>query len=41
MKAGLVFTGTGPILILTTYESMRAPGFIEKLSIKGVALGTG
>jgi len=36
MKAGLVFTGTGPILILTTYESMRDPEFIEKLSVKGI-----
>jgi hypothetical protein len=25
MKAGIFFTGTGPILILTTYESLNNP----------------
>lgn len=36
MKAGIIFTGTGPILILTTYESFQDPGFVEKLSAKGI-----
>jgi hypothetical protein len=36
MKAGLIFTGTGPILILTTYESFTDPKFIEKLNAKGI-----
>ena len=36
MKAGIFFTGTGPILILTAYESLNAPGLIEKLSAKGI-----
>ena len=36
MKAGIVFTGTGPILVLTTYESFSDPGFIEKLAAKGI-----
>ena len=36
MKAGIIFTGTGPILILTTYESFKDPNFIEKLDIKGI-----
>lgn len=36
MKAGIFFTGTGPILILTTYESFTDPKFIEKLSAKGI-----
>ena len=36
MKAGIVFTGTGPILILTTFASWSDPGFIEKLAAKGV-----
>ncbi len=36
MKAGIVFTGTGPILILTTYGSLIDPGFIEKLAVKGI-----
>lgn len=36
MKAGVIFTGTGPILILTTYESFANAEFIEKLNIKGI-----
>jgi len=36
MKALLIFPGTGPILILTTYESMEESGFIEKMGQKGV-----
>ena len=36
MKAGIFFTGSGPILILTSYESLTNPDFIDKLSIKGI-----
>lgn len=36
MKAGIVFTGTGPILILTTYHSFDDPKFVEKLARKGI-----
>ncbi|MGQ9486012.1 MAG: hypothetical protein ACUVSA_13870 [Desulfosoma sp.] len=36
MKAGIVFTGTGPILILTSYDSFDDPKFVEKLSAKGI-----
>jgi len=36
MKAGVIFTGTGPILILTSYKSLTDPGFVEKLATKGV-----
>lgn len=36
MRAGIIFTGTGPILILTTYESFKDPDFIEKLDNKGI-----
>lgn len=36
MKSGIIFTGTGPILILTTYESLTDPDFIEKLAVKGI-----
>ncbi len=36
MKAAVIFTGTGPILILTTYPSVKEPGFIEKLKAKGI-----
>lgn len=36
MKAGLIFTGTGPILILTTYESFKDPKIIAKFDAKGI-----
>jgi hypothetical protein len=36
MKSGIVFTGTGPILILTTYRSFEDPNLVEKLKIKGI-----
>jgi hypothetical protein len=36
MKAGILFTGTGPILILTTYENFSHPRFVEKLGNKGI-----
>jgi hypothetical protein len=36
MKSAIIFTGTGPILILTTYPSLIEPGFIEKLAVKGI-----
>jgi len=36
MKAGIIFTGTGPILILTTYDSFADVKLIEKLSLKGI-----
>jgi hypothetical protein len=36
MKSGIIFTGTGPILILTTYESFSDPKLVEKLNIKGI-----
>jgi hypothetical protein len=36
MKAGIFFTGTGPILILTSYESLNDPNLVEKLALKGI-----
>jgi len=36
MKSVIIFTGAGPILILTTYSSLTDPGFIEKLAVKGI-----
>ena len=36
MKAGVFFTGTGPILILTSYESFDDLNLIEKLFEKGI-----
>ena len=36
MKSGIFFTGTGPILLLTSYEELTDSRFIEKLSTKGI-----
>jgi hypothetical protein len=36
MKAGIFFTGTGPILILTSYDSLTDLEFVKKLSSKGI-----
>jgi hypothetical protein len=36
MKAGIIFTGTGPILILTTYESLDDAKLATKLAAKGI-----
>lgn len=36
MITSIIFTGTGPILILTTYASLTDPRFIEKLTAKGI-----
>jgi hypothetical protein len=36
MKAGIFFTGTGPILILTTYASLNDPKLIDKPTQKGI-----
>jgi hypothetical protein len=37
MKAGIFFTGSGPIVILTSYTSLSAPNFVEKLVAKGIS----
>ncbi|MBN2034135.1 MAG: hypothetical protein JW836_12725 [Deltaproteobacteria bacterium] len=36
MKAGIIFTGTGPILILTSFESFNDAKLVEKLKTKGI-----
>jgi len=36
MKAGIFFTGTGPILILTTFDSLANDKIVKKLASKGV-----
>lgn len=36
MKAGIFFTGTGPVLLLTSYEALDDPRLIEKLYSKGI-----
>jgi len=36
MKAGIFFTSTGPILLLTSYDSLINPRLVNKLSTKGI-----
>ncbi len=36
MKAGICFSGTGPVLFLTTYDSFLHPELINKLAAKGI-----
>ncbi len=36
MKAGIYFTGSGPILILTSYDSLKEPKLVDKLATKGI-----
>ena len=36
MKAAVLFTGTGPILILTSYESLNNEKLVSKLASKGI-----
>ena len=36
MKAGVFFTGSGPILLLTSYDSITDPHLINKLVAKGI-----
>ena len=36
MKVGIFFTGTGHILILTSYKSLDDPKLAEKLKLKGI-----
>jgi hypothetical protein len=37
MKAGIYFTGSGPILVLTSYDSLTDPKLVEKMQAKGIA----
>lgn len=36
MKAAIIFTGSGPIVVLTSYEAFNEPRFIEKMGTKGI-----
>ena len=36
MKAGIFFTGTGPILLLTSYDDLGDPKLKDKLAAKGI-----
>lgn len=37
MRAYIVFSGTGPILVLTTYPSLTDSRLVEKLEHKGIS----
>ncbi len=36
MKAGIFFTGSGPLVILTSYDSFTNPNLVKKLATKGI-----
>lgn len=36
MKAGIFFTGSGPILVLTSYDSLSEEKLAEKFHAKGI-----
>lgn len=36
MKAGIFFTGSGPIVLLTSYDSLLDESLIKKLEDKGI-----
>ncbi len=36
MKAALIFTGSGPIVVLTTHESLTDPDLVARLAAKGI-----
>lgn len=36
MKAGILFTGSGPILVLTSYDSLLDENLVEKVRAKGI-----
>lgn len=36
MKAAVVFTGTGPILVLSSYDSFTDTRFVQKMAQKGI-----
>lgn len=37
MRAFLIFTGTGPILVLSTYPELTDPRLVAKLQYKGIS----
>jgi len=36
MKIFMLYTGSGPLVIMTSYRSVDTPGLLEKLSAKGI-----
>jgi hypothetical protein len=37
MKTALLFTGSGPIVIGTSYDSLKEPALLERLHNKGIS----
>jgi hypothetical protein len=35
MKGSVLFTGSGPIVVVTSYDSFTDPAFLEKMTAKG------
>ena len=36
MKIFMLYTGSGPMVIMTSYRTVEAPGLLEKLTSKGI-----
>jgi hypothetical protein len=36
MKVAMLFAGSGPVVIITSYESITDPKLLEKLAAKGI-----
>ena len=36
MKCAMVFTGSGPLVVVTCYDSLNDPGFLRRLAEKGI-----
>jgi hypothetical protein len=36
LKCAMLFTGSGPLVILTSHESLTSPALLEKLAAKGI-----
>lgn len=36
MKIFMLYTGSGPMVIMTSYRSVEAPGLLDKLTAKGI-----
>jgi hypothetical protein len=36
MRAAIIFTGSGPLVILTSYLTFNEPGLVQKMQAKGI-----
>ncbi len=37
MKAAMIFSGSGPLVILTSYGSLKNPSLLERFKAKGIS----